>query len=127
MKILVDTHALIWWFNGADQLSSRAMTILQDSENRILVSAASAWEIAIKTDLGKLDAAPLLSDLSRQIAEEGFSEEPISIDHAVRAGLLPMHHRDPFDRLLVAQAQALNIPILSADQILDKYDIKRIW
>ncbi len=83
--------------------------------------------MAIKVNLGKLDALALISDLSQQIEEEGFQEESVSIDQAVRAGLLPLHHRDPFDRLLVAQAQALNIPILSADEVLDKYDIKRLW
>lgn len=127
MKVLADTQTLIWWFSGPDKLSPRALAILKSQENVILVSAASAWEMAIKVNWGKLDALPLISELSYQIREEGFMEEPVSIEQAVRAGLLPTHHRDPFDRLLVAQAQALNVPILSADQVLDKYDIKRIW
>jgi PIN domain nuclease of toxin-antitoxin system len=127
MKVLLDTHCLIWWFNGYDQLSPQALHILENPEYNILVSAASAWEMAIKIKLGKLHALPLMSDLSRHITEEGFTEESITIEHAVRAGLLPLHHRDPFDRLLVAQAQALNVPMLSADEILDKYDVKRIW
>jgi PIN domain nuclease of toxin-antitoxin system len=127
MRVLLDTHCLIWWFNSYDQLSPQALNILENPEYNILVSAASAWEMAIKLKLGKLDALPLISDLSRHVMEEGFREEAVTIDHAVRAGLLPLHHRDPFDRLLVAQAQALNVPILSVDEILDRYDVKRIW
>lgn len=127
MKLLLDTHAFVWWFNDPDKLSSRASTLLKASGNSIFVSAALAWELAIKVNLGKIDALPLITDLAMHIAEEGFVELPISIAQAVRAGLLPRHHRDPFDRLLVAQAQDLNLPIVSADRILDRYDVKRIW
>ena len=127
MKLLLDTHAFVWWFNDPGKLSSKASALLTSSRNSVLVSAAVAWELAIKVNLGKIDALPLITDLASYTAEEGFVELPISIDQAVRAGLLPRHHRDPFDRLLVAQAQDLNLPILSADHILDRYDIKRIW
>lgn len=127
MKLLVDTHALVWWFNDPDKLSSTAMGLLSASRSSIFVPAAVAWELAIKVNLGKIEAFPLITDLTMHIAEEGFVELPISIAQAVRAGLLPRHHRDPFDRLLVAQAQDLNLPILSADRVLDSYDIKRIW
>ena len=85
------------------------------------------WEIAIKVGVGKMKPRSILQDLDRVLAEEAFSELPITLDAAVRAGLLPLHHRDPFDRLLVAQAQSLNVPILSADGVLDLYDIKRLW
>ena len=127
MKLLLDTHALVWWFNDPDKLSSKASKLLTSSGNSILVSAAVAWELAIKVNLCKIDALPLVTDLGTHVAEEGFTELPITITQAVRAGLLPRHHRDPFDRLLVAQAQDLNLPILSADRILDHYDIQRIW
>jgi PIN domain nuclease of toxin-antitoxin system len=127
MRLLLDTHALVWWFNEPDKLSSKASSILRSSGNSIFVSAAVAWELAIKVNLGKIDALPLITDLAVHIAEEGFAELPVGIDQAVRAGLLPRHHRDPFDRLLVAQAQDMNLPILSADRVLDRYDIKRIW
>ena len=127
MKILLDTHALIWWFGNESKLSRRALSIITNQNNTILVSAAIAWELAIKVNLGKFDALSLATELPSYTAEEGFEELPISMEQAVRAGLLPLHHRDPFDRLLVAQAQALNAPILSADKVLDQYDVKRVW
>jgi PIN domain nuclease of toxin-antitoxin system len=127
MKILLDTHALIWWFGNESKLSRRASSIIANQNNTILVSAAIAWELAIKVNLGKFDALSLTTELPRFTEEEGFEELPISMEQAVRAGLLPLHHRDPFDRLLVAQAQALNAPILSADTLLDRYDVKRLW
>lgn len=127
MKILLDTHALIWWFGNESKLSRRASSIIANQNNTILVSAAIAWELAIKVNLGKFDALSLTTEVPRFTEEEGFEELPISMEQAVRAGLLPLHHRDPFDRLLVAQAQALNAPILSADTLLDRYDVKRLW
>jgi PIN domain nuclease of toxin-antitoxin system len=83
--------------------------------------------LAIKVNLGNLRALSLVVELGRHTREEGFIELPINLDQATRAGLLPLHHRDPFDRLLIAQAQDLNIPILSADTVLDQYDVKRLW
>jgi PIN domain nuclease of toxin-antitoxin system len=127
MKVLLDTHAVFWWFGDPARLSKRAESILTDSMNVVLVSAATAWELAIKTSLGKIEALELVSDLKRELDHKGFLELPISIEHATRAGLLPLHHRDPFDRLLVAQAQEEAVPILSGDRTLDRYDIKRIW
>lgn len=127
MNLLLDTHALIWWLSDASRLSKRAFSMISDTRNTLLVSAASAWELAIKVSLGKLDALSLVLQLQQEAVGEGFVELQVNIEQACRAGLLPLHHRDPFDRLLVAQAQALNVPILSADPILDKYDIKRIW
>jgi PIN domain nuclease of toxin-antitoxin system len=127
MEVLVDTHVLVWAFNEPKRLSKRAISILTNTSNAILVSAAVAWELSIKVNLGKLDALPLLAGLTQRLQREGFTELPISIAQATRAGLLPLHHRDPFDRLLVAQAQDLGVPILSADSSLDSYDIKRLW
>ena len=127
MRILLDTHALIWWFSDESKLSRRASSMIANQNNIVLVSAAIAWELAIKVNLGKFDALSLTTELPRYAEEEGFKELPISMEQAVRAGLLPLHHRDPFDRLLVAQAQALNAPILSADKVLDQYDVKRVW
>ena len=100
---------------------------MRNSNNTVLVSAATAWELAIKVNQGKLEPSPLTTELGRQIEEDGFTELPITMDQATRAGLLPLHHRDPFDRLLVAQAQDLNVPILSADRVLDQYDLRRVW
>jgi PIN domain nuclease of toxin-antitoxin system len=127
VKILLDTHALIWWFENESRLSRRASSIIANQNNTVLVSAAVGWELAIKVNLGKFDALSLATELPRYTEEEGFEELPISMEQAVRAGLLPLHHRDPFDRLLVAQAQALNLPILSADAVLDQYDVKGVW
>jgi PIN domain nuclease of toxin-antitoxin system len=127
MKVLIDTHVLFWWFSDAAKLSPRAVALIASSNNTVMVSAATAWELAIKVNLGKIDALGLVVELGNYVMEEGFVELPISIEHAAAAGLLPSHHRDPFDRLLVAQAQAMLIPILSADHILDEYDIKRLW
>ncbi len=127
MEALLDTHVVIWWFEGSPMLSKRATAILAASDNTLYVSAVGGWEIAIKFNLGKFRSAELIADMSGFAAEEGWTELPISMGHAVRAGLLPLHHRDPFDRLLVAQAQALGAPILSADRALDEYDVRRIW
>ena len=127
MNVLLDTHALIWWFGDATRLSKRANSVIADANNTILISAAVAWEMAIKASLGKLNALSLVMDLPNRIDQEGFVELPINLEQATRAGLLPMHHRDPFDRLLIAQAQSMNVPILSADAVLEGYDVKRFW
>ena len=127
MNILLDTHALIWWFEGSPALSKRASSIMANPNNVILISAVLGWELAIKVNVGKFHTPSLVQDLDGIVRREGFAELPISLDHAVRAGLLPMHHKDPFDRLLVAQAHALNFPILSADTVLDRYGVQRLW
>lgn len=85
------------------------------------------WELAIKVSVGKLQPRTILIGLDRMMEQEAFSELPITLETAIRAGLLPLHHRDPFDRMLIAQAQSLNLPVLSADVILDQYQVKRLW
>jgi PIN domain nuclease of toxin-antitoxin system len=127
VKVLLDTHVLIWWLEDARRLSRRAATILANLENTVLVSAVVGWEIAIKVSAGKMQPRSLIQDLDRILQQQSFSELPITLDAAVRAGLLPLHHRDPFDRLLVAQAQSLSVPIVSADRVLDQYEVKRLW
>jgi PIN domain nuclease of toxin-antitoxin system len=127
LNLLIDTHVLLWWWTEAEQLSGRAKAAILDSRNRSYVSAAVAWELAMKVNLGKLEARDVVSNLKQLLIEEGFRRLAISTDHALRAGLLPMLHRDPFDRMLVAQAQALNSPIVSADAIFDRYGAQRIW
>jgi PIN domain nuclease of toxin-antitoxin system len=127
VKLLLDTQVLFWWYSEPSKVSQHVFSLMEDSENEVLVSAAVAWELAIKAAMGKLDALSLTLDLPRLLAEDGFSELPIGITQATRAGLLPPHHRDPFDRLIVAQAQDLNIPVLSSDRLLDLYDVKRLW
>lgn len=127
MNLLVDSHALLWWFASPQQLSAPAREALRSSRNQVYVSAAVAWEISIKVKLGKLDAKRLVSNFASALAEQRFRRLAISVDHAIRAGNLPWHHRDPFDRMLVAQAQSLGLPIVSADTTLDRYGITRIW
>jgi PIN domain nuclease of toxin-antitoxin system len=127
LKILIDTHVVIWWLEDADRLSHRAATILANRDNLIFISAAVGWELAIKVSIGKLRPRSMLHGLDRILEQEGFSELPITMNMAIRAGMLPYHHRDPFDRLLVAQAQSLKLPILSADALLDRYDVRRLW
>jgi PIN domain nuclease of toxin-antitoxin system len=127
LNLLLDTHALLWWFTRDSRLSADAEGALSPTENIVYVSAAVAWELAIKTKSGKLNAQAILADFQRLLMERGFRRLTISTAHALRAGQLPLHHRDPFDRMLVAQAQALNFPIVSADTVFDRYGIQRIW
>jgi PIN domain nuclease of toxin-antitoxin system len=125
--VLLDTHVLVWWMVAAERLSPNATHIIADRDNQIFVSAASAWELAIKVKSGKFRPSSILDELPEVLAKESFSELGISMGMSIRAGLLPPHHRDPFDRMLAAQAQELNIPILSADLLFDRYGIKRLW
>jgi PIN domain nuclease of toxin-antitoxin system len=127
VKALLDTHALLWWLSDDPSLSARARRAITAADNEIFVSAASVWELAIKNKKGRLDVQDLLDRLPQEIEEEGFLVLPISIEHGLRAGALPEHHRDPFDRMLIAQAQAEHLPIVSNDTVFDSYGIKRIW
>ncbi len=127
MRLLLDTHVLLWWFADDRRLSRRARRALQLSAVEVFVSAVSAWEMAIKTQAGKLEAGELLDRLPADLAEAGFAVLPISLEHAIRAGSLPGHHRDPFDRMLVAQAQIENLPLLSNDAVFDHYGVRRLW
>lgn len=126
MNLLIDTHALLWWWSDDPVLSLTARNLLRRG-NRVYVSAVVAWELAIKVNLGKLNARALIAGFPRFLAEEGFRRLAISTDHALRAGQLPRLHGDPFDRMLAAQAQALNFPIVSADSIFDRYGVQRVW
>ena len=128
MRFLLDTHTLLWCFNASPSLSPRARRLIADGSNEILVSAASAWEIATKVRLGKLPTAEeLIGELDRYLAQLGCDALPISLDHAVRAGSLPGKHRDPFDRMLIAQSQIESLKIISNDRIFDAYHVERIW
>jgi len=128
MRVLVDTHALLWAVTGDRRLSKRAQSVLASFANEVFVCAASAWEITTKHRLGKLPSAEgLVADFARIVEQLGFRPLPISLEHAQRAGNLPGVHRDPFDRMLVAQAQSENLPLVSNERIFDIYGIKRIW
>lgn len=127
MRAIADTHALVWWLNRDPRLSGTAQKFISSSNNEILVSAASAWELSIKNRSGKLNAQSLLDRFEEAMEEQGFGLLPISIDHALRAGALPPHHSDPFDRMLVAQAQAEHVAVVSADKSFDAYAVRRLW
>lgn len=127
MNLLLDSHSLLWSFASPARLSSAARYAILNPGNRLYVSAAAVWELSIKQNVGKLDATMLLPDLKRVLLERGFLRLAISTEHALRAGQLPLLHRDPFDRMLAAQAQALNFPIVSADRIFDSYGVQRVW
>ena len=128
MQALFDTHALIWWFSDDSLLPPTVREIIADTDNTQLVSAASAWELAIKYRLGKLrKVADLVSDFSGRIEREGFQLLPISAEHGIRAGMLPGMHKDPFDRMLIAQAQAENVPIISNEMVFENYGVRRLW
>jgi PIN domain nuclease of toxin-antitoxin system len=128
MRLLLDTHALLWWWREEGLLSPRARKAIADEGNEILVSAASAWEISTKVRLGKLIVAiDLVRDFSDYLSHDGFFTLPITAEHGLRAGLLPGPHKDPFDRMLVAQAQMEAIPIVSNEEVFGKYGVQRIW
>ena len=128
MRVLIDTHVLLWAVSGNKRLSRRAHSVLSSFANEVFVSAASTWEIATKYRLGKLpDAGVLAGRIPAILDQLGFRALPISVEHAERAGALPGEHRDPFDRMLIAQSQAENLPLVSNEKLFDAFGIKRIW
>jgi PIN domain nuclease of toxin-antitoxin system len=128
MKALIDTHTFLWWNTDDPQLSPRAREIISDGTNEILLSAASAWEIAIKAAKGRLvlPEEPALYVLSRMSLHR-IQPLPVQISHALRVYELPPHHADPFDRLLVAQCQMESLPLITKDEELKQYDLDVIW
>ena len=128
MRLLLDTHTLLWWLDGDRRLPRKARAAIGDDANTILVSAASAWEITTKARLGKLPGATeVAADVAGCLASQAFSSLDITILHAQRAGRLPGDHRDPFDRMLIAQAQLEDVPIVSNDAVFDAYGVTRLW
>lgn len=129
MRLLLDTHAFLWWAFADRKLSRGAVTAISDEDaNQVFVSAASAWEIAIKHRIGKLpDAHVIAHDIASAVAAEGFAELAISVRHAERAGKLPGHHRDPFDRMLISQAISEDLTLVSNKRLFDSYGVRRLW
>ena len=123
MQLLLDTHALIWWLSKNVKLSARAYKEIANPCNIVFVSAASAWEIAIKKSIKKLETP---DDLVEQINEKNFQPLAITIEQALAVEKLPMHHQDPFDRILIAQAQCLNLTIVTRDRKFNFYDVNLI-
>ena len=124
MRLLLDTHAALWFLAGDERLGETARRELNDEDNRVLLSAAVVWEIAVKRSLGKLEVTA--GYLSR-LLDGGAEPLPISIDHAVLVESLPWHHRDPFDRMLVAQAQVERATLVTGDERLHAYGIPVVW
>ena len=128
MRLLLDTHTLLWWLDGDRRLSLKARRAIANQSNTILVSAASAWEITTKARLGKLPGATdVAADVAACVAGQGFLPLDITMLHAQRAGRLSGEHRDPFDRMLIAQSQMEDIAILSDDEAFDNFDVQRFW
>lgn len=128
MRLLVDTHALLWWLSDDPSLSRAARSAMAETSNELLVSAASAWEVATKVRLGKLPGAEeLAADFQGFMLREGFSSLDITAEHAIRAGLLAGPLKDPFDRMLIAQAQTENLPIVTNERAFQSYGVRRVW
>jgi PIN domain nuclease of toxin-antitoxin system len=128
LPVLIDTHVLLWADAEPGRLSARARSLVESFSTEVFVSAASAWEIATKVRIGKLpQAAAFSAEMARRVEMLGFSPLPVTLEHALRAGQLPETHKDPFDRMLIAQAQAENLALISNERVFDGYGIRRIW
>jgi PIN domain nuclease of toxin-antitoxin system len=128
VRLLLDTHAFLWWIEGGERLSSKAARAIADPANACLLSLASAWEMAIKVSLGKLELpgspARFLAD---QLAANNVQVLGLELRHVTGVTELPFHHHDPFDRLLAAQCLAERLPIVSADPVFRRYGVRRVW
>jgi len=128
MHLLLDSHTLIWFFKGDTRLSDRVRILIEDENNQKLISIASVWELSIKQSIGKLTFTQSIKTfIEQQLRMNDFNLLNITLDHIDGMTTLPLHHRDPFDRLLIAQAMVENIPIASADSAFDAYSIECIW
>ena len=120
-RLLLDTHVLLWWLSDDSQLGEASRQAISNPRNQVYVSAASTWEISIKKSTGKLSAP---EDMDAIVENEGFDKLPISLFHGEQPGLLPEHHKDPFDRMLIAQAQSEGLVIVTADEKIVQYNIR---
>ncbi len=128
MRLLLDTYAFLWFINGDARFSTTARALIEDSANTSSISVASIWEMAIKVSIGKLTfRQPFTTLLPQQLERNGIALLGITIDHALAVTALPFHHRDPFDRLLIAQAMTEQLPLVSADVVFDSYAVTRLW
>ena len=128
MKLLLDTHAFLWFVTTDPKLSNNAISLISDLGNEVLVSPASYWEIAIKVGLGKYPmTVPFEEFFRRGIEGAAMTILPVEIRHAAVLSSLPMHHKDPFDRMIISQAIAEQISVVSVDTVLDQYPITRLW
>lgn len=128
LKVLLDTHALLWWLLDDPQLSDKARSVIAAATNHVFVSSASAWELSTKYRIGKLpEIGDIVERLPFYIRKERFEVLPISLEHALYAGRLPGPHRDPFDRMLMAQSELDKLPLVTCDPIFGEYVVKIVW
>lgn len=128
MRFLMDTHTFLWFLTDDSKLSHHALNLIEDETNEAILSLASMWEIAIKYSIGKLTLQKSFPDfVDEQIQINDFQLLPIETSHIKIVSSLPLHHRDPFDRMLIAQAITENMPIISADSAFDSYGVTRLW
>lgn len=128
MQLLLDTHALLWWINDAESLSAKARKAISNADNDCFFSLASCWEMSIKCSIGKLTLAqPLDQFIPDQLFRNGIRLLPIDFRHIAKVATLPFLHRDPFDRLLVAQASSEKMTLVTADATIARYDVKCLW
>ena len=129
MRLLLDTHAFLWWVSsGGSRLSDRAREVMTDGDNDVTVSMASVWEMSIKVGTGRMGLPePIERYVPDRLRHHGFELLPIELRHAFRAGTLPRIHGDPFDRMLIAQAQVEDMALVTADPAIGRYDVEIIW
>ena len=131
MRLLLDTHTFLWYYSGSSELSEFARKCIDNPQNEFYISIVSLWEISIKNSIGKLDLDKPFDEFCKEIVEMGFTILPIDIAHLIKSSTLPFHNRDPFDRILIAQAISENLDFVSRDAIVDSYleseAIRKIW
>jgi len=128
MRFLLDTHTFLWWVSDNPRLSRNALRLIASPNNDIFLSAVSGWEIAIKVQLGKMKvSSPFEQFVAEQIFHNDIITLPIKMSHALHVQSLPLHHRDPFDRMLIVQSQLEKMPIISVDSIFEYYDVEVAW
>ena len=128
MKYLLDTHAFLWALRSPDEIPDRARAILADPGSDLLISIVIPWEIAIKSGVGKLkNISNLLDNFEGQVTAGGFRMVETSVRQAIQSGRLPLHHKDPFDRLLISQALDFDLPVIGCDEMFARYGVQRVW
>ena len=124
----MDTHTFLWWIDNDPHLSVRVRNIISDGENELFFSAASGWEMAIKIQIGKLRLSKnLYAFVTEELSRNHFKVMPIHLRHSLKVYTLPMRHRDPFDRILIAQSQTENLPLLTTDPLITQYGVETLW
>jgi PIN domain nuclease of toxin-antitoxin system len=127
MKVLLDTHAFLWFLGGNSELSNQARNVIENPEYEKYISIASFWEVAIKSSLGKLKLDVPFSELKAEVLKNNFQILPITFQDTLHLTTLPFHHRDPFDRIIISQAKENNLTLISCDDNFGQYDVNLLW